>query len=73
MNLFASSSQNRKKPVWFLFSKEKKKLKSYRTKEQELKNYYPIFLLSVSGKIFERLFNGSIFKSFIENSLIMQN
>ena len=40
--------------------------------KQELKNYRPIFLLPVSGKIFERLLYDSMFKFSTENSLISQ-
>ena len=60
-----SSPQNGKRPMWFLFSKKKNKKKE--------KNYYPISLLPVSSKIFERLLYGSMFKFFTENSLISQN
>ena len=38
-----------------------------------LKNYRPISLLPVSGKIFERLLYDSMFKFFTENNLILQN
>ena len=38
--------------------------------KQELKNYRPISLLPVSGKIFERLLHDSMFKFFTENNLI---
>ena len=41
--------------------------------KQELKNYRPISLLLVSGKIFERLLYDSMFKFFTENNLISQN
>ena len=41
--------------------------------KQELKNYRPISLLPVSGKIFERLLYDSMFKFFTENNLISQN
>ena len=41
--------------------------------KQELKNYRPISLLAVSGKIFDRLLCDGIFKLFAENSLISQN
>lgn len=40
--------------------------------KHELKNYGPISLLHVSSKILERLLYDSIFKFFIENSLISQ-
>ena len=36
--------------------------------KQELKNYHPISLLPVSGKIFERLLYDSMFKFFTENN-----
>ena len=38
--------------------------------KQDLKNYRPISLLPVSGKIFERLLYDSMFKFFTENNLI---
>ena len=41
--------------------------------KQELKNYRPISLLPVSGKIFERLLYNSMFKFFTDNNLISQN
>ena len=41
--------------------------------KQGLKNYCPISLLPVSGKIFERLFYDSMFKFFTKNNLISQN
>ena len=41
--------------------------------KQELKNYRPISLLPVSGKIFERLLYDNMFKFFTENNLILQN
>ena len=41
--------------------------------KQVLMNYQPISLLPVSGKIFERLLNDSMFKFFSENDLISQN
>ena len=44
-----------------------------KNKKQELKNYRPISLLPVSGKIFQRLLYGSMFTFFTENNLISQN
>ena len=41
--------------------------------KQELKNYHPISLLPVSGKIFERLLYDSMFTFFTKNNLISQN
>ena len=41
--------------------------------KQELKNYRPISLLPVSGKIFERLLYDSVFTFFTENSFISRN
>ena len=60
-----SSPQNGKKNnVVPVFKKNNK---------QELKNYRPISLLPVSGKIFERLLYSSMFKFFTDNNLISQN
>ena len=50
--------------MWLLYSKNNK---------QELKNYRPISLLLVSGKIIERWLFDSTFKFFTENSVISQN
>ena len=41
--------------------------------KQELKNYRPISLLPLPGKIFERLLYDSMFKFFTENNSISQN
>ena len=41
--------------------------------KQELKNYRPISLLTVSGKIFERFLYDSMFTFFTKNSLTSQN
>ena len=41
--------------------------------KQILKNYRPIWLLSVCGKIFEKLIFNEMFKFFIENDLISPN
>ena len=41
--------------------------------KQVLKNYRPISLLPIAGKIFERLLYGSMFEFFIENNLISKN
>ena len=41
--------------------------------KQELKNYCPISLLTVSDKIFEGLLYDSMFKFFTENGSISQN
>ena len=60
-----SSPQNGKKANIVLVFKK--------TNKQELKNYRPISLLPVSGKIFERLLYDNMFKFFTENSLILQN
>ena len=38
-----------------------------------LKNYHPISLLLICGKIFERLIYNKMFEYFIENYLISQN
>ena len=46
-----SSAQNGKKAVWFLSSK----------KQQAKENYCRIYLLPVSGEIFERLLYDSVF------------
>ena len=74
------SPQNGKKPIWFLSSKKTKtktKTKNKQTKKtkqkQELKNYRPIFLLPVSGKIFERFLYEIMFTFFTKSSLTSQN
>ena len=41
--------------------------------KQELKNYRPISLLPVSGKIFKRILYDSMFRFFTKNDLILQN
>ena len=41
--------------------------------KQILKNYRPVSLLSICGKVFERLINNSLFEYFIENNLISPN
>ena len=41
--------------------------------KQILKNYRPISLLPVCGKIFEKLIFNEMFKFFIENDLISSN
>ena len=41
--------------------------------KQILKNYRPISLLPIAGKIFERLLYDRMFESFIENNLISKN
>ena len=41
--------------------------------KQILKNYRPVSLLPLCGKIFERLIYNSLFEYFIENDLISQN
>ena len=38
-----------------------------------LKNYRPVSLLPICGKIFERLIYNNLFEYFIENDLISQN
>ena len=40
---------------------------------QILKNYQPILLLPIAGKIFERLLHDRMFECFIENNLISKN
>ena len=61
------SPKNVKRPMWFLFSKKKKK------KQETSKELLPISLLRASSKIFERLLYDSMFTFFTENSLISQN
>ena len=41
--------------------------------KQILKNFRPISLLPIAGKIFERLFNDRMFDFFTENDLISKN
>ena len=41
--------------------------------KQILKNYRPVSLLPICGKIFERLIYNNLFEYFIENDLISQN
>ena len=41
--------------------------------KQILKNFRPISLLPIAGKIFERLFYDRVFEFFIENNLISKN
>ena len=41
--------------------------------KQILKNYRPISLLPIAGKIFERLLYDRMFEFFIENNLISNN
>ena len=41
--------------------------------KQILKNYLPILLLPIAGKIFERLFYDRMFEFFIANNLISKN
>ena len=41
--------------------------------KQGLKNYHPISLLPICGKIFEKLIFNGMFKFFIENELISPN
>ena len=68
---FRSCSENEK------FSSEWKKSNVIpvfiKKNKQQLKNYRPISLPPVSGKIFEMLLYNSMFKFFNENSLISQN
>ena len=40
---------------------------------QILKNYLPVSLLPICGKVFERLIHDSSFKYFIENNVISPN
>ena len=41
--------------------------------KQILKNYLPVSLLPICGKVFERLIYNSLFEHFIENDLISAN
>ena len=41
--------------------------------KQTLKNHWPISLLPIAGKIFERLLYDRMFESFIGNNLISKN
>ena len=41
--------------------------------KQIFKNYRPVFLLTISGKMFESLIYNNLFEYFIENDLISQN
>ena len=41
--------------------------------KQTLKNYRPVSLLPICGKILERLLINKMFKFFIENKLISSN
>ena len=41
--------------------------------KQALKNYRPVLLLPICGKIHERLMFNEMFKFFIENELISSN
>ena len=41
--------------------------------KQVLKNYLPVSLLPICGKVFERLIYDSSFKYFIENNVISPN
>ena len=41
--------------------------------KQILKNYRPVYLLLICGKIFERLIYNNLFEYFIENDLISQS
>ena len=41
--------------------------------KQCLKDYRPIYLLPISGKVFEKLILNEMFKFFIENELISPN
>ena len=44
-----------------------------KSNKQILKNYRPVFLLPICGKVFERLIYNSLFEYFIENDLISPN
>ena len=44
-----------------------------RSHKQFLKNYRPVSLLPICGKVFERLIYNSLFEYFIENDLISPN
>ena len=41
--------------------------------KQILKNYHPVSLLPICGKIFERLIFNDLFNFFLENNLILPN
>ena len=41
--------------------------------QQAIKNYLPVLLLPICGKMFERLLYNDMFSFFIENDLISQN
>ena len=41
--------------------------------KQILKNYLPVSLLPICGKVFERLIYDSYFENFIENNVISPN
>ena len=41
--------------------------------KQILENYWPVSLLPICGKVFERLINNSLFEYFIENDLVSPN
>ena len=44
-----------------------------KSEKQILKNYRPVSLLPICGKVFERLIYNSLFEYFIENDLISPN
>ena len=54
-----------KKEALFRFTKKIEK--------QNIKNYRPVSLLPICGKIFERLFFIKMFRFFISNNFISQN
>ena len=62
------SSECKKANVVPVFKKEKQQ-----HNKQEVKNYFPIFLLHVLSKLSERLLYDSMFEFFTENNLISQN
>ena len=59
------SSKLEKIPTLFLFMKKKR--------QAIYKEYRPVSLLPICGKIFERLLYNNMFSFFIENDLISQN
>ena len=49
------------------------KIGSKKGNKQILKNYRPVSLLPICGKIFERLICNNLFEYFIENDVVSQN
>ena len=56
---------NGKKQMWFQSIKKDDK--------QMLRNYRPVSLLPICGKIFERLMYNNLYEFFIKNDLISSN